>query len=61
MLNIKVEGRPLRIKENEEWFCTLFPNDPDEMPQDFSTYEEAYEYGNEKYGKGNYIVEEPLF
>lgn len=44
---------------NEEWFCTVFPNDPDEMPQDFSTYREAIEYGNEMLGEGNYTIESP--
>lgn len=26
---------------------TVFPNDPDEMPQDFETYAEAKAYGEE--------------
>ena len=26
---------------------TVFPNDPDRLPQDFPTYEEAKEYGDE--------------
>lgn len=38
-----------------EWFCTVFPNDPDEMPQDF----EAKEYGVEMFGEGNYTIESP--
>ena len=45
---------------NEEWFCTVFPNVLDEMPQDFSTYREAREYGNEMFGEGNYIIETPF-
>lgn len=24
-----------------DWFCTVFPNDPSEMPQDFPSYEAA--------------------
>lgn len=34
-----------------EWFCTVFPYDPDEMPQDFESYAEAKEYGDEMFGK----------
>lgn len=44
---------------NEEWFCTVFPDDSDEMPQDFPSYEEAMEYGDEIFGKGNYTIESP--
>ena len=32
-----------------DWFCTVFPNDPSEMPQDFPSYEAAKEYGNEMF------------
>ena len=35
-----------------EWFCTVFPNDLDEMPQDFESYVEAKEYGDEMFGEG---------
>lgn len=42
-----------------EWFCTVFPNAPDEMPQDFQSYDEAREYGDEMFGKGNYTIESP--
>ena len=42
----------------DDWFCTVFPNDPDEMPQDFPSYE-AKEYGNEMFGEGNYTIESP--
>ncbi len=42
-----------------EWFCTVFPHDPDEMPQDFQSYNEAMEYGYEMFGKGNYTIESP--
>lgn len=34
-----------------EWFCTVFPNDIDEMPQDFESYVEANKYGAEMFGK----------
>lgn len=44
----------------EERFCTIFPHDPDEMPQDFPTYKEAIEYGNEIFGEGNYEIESPF-
>ena len=44
-----------------EWFCTVFPNDENEMPQDFPSYEKAKEYGNEMFDKGNYTIEAPLF
>lgn len=39
---------------------TVFPKDPDEMPQDFDTYEEAQLYGIEKFGHGNFIIASPL-
>lgn len=42
-----------------EWFCTVFPNDNDELPQDFESYAEANEYGVEMFGEGNYTVESP--
>ena len=40
-----------------EWFCTVFPNDLDEMPQDFESYAEAKEYGDEMFGESNYTIE----
>ena len=40
-----------------EWFCTVFPNDLDEMAQDFESYVEAKEYGDEMFGEGNYTIE----
>lgn len=40
-------------------FYTVFPNDKNEMPQDFSSYKEAEEYGNEEFGVGNYTIESP--
>lgn len=46
-------------KKMNEWFCTVFPYDPDEMPQDFESYAEAKEYGDKMFGKGNYILESP--
>lgn len=49
-----------KVVEKEEWFCTVFPNNPDEMPQDFSSYEEAMDYGNEMFGEGNYTIESPF-
>ena len=57
MENISIYGAKI-IQEND-WFCTVFPNDPDEMPQDFSSYEEAEEYGENKFGKGAYTIESP--
>lgn len=46
-----------------EWFCTVFPNDLDEMPQDFESYVEVKEYKG-KVGKETYIcelnIEKPL-
>lgn len=56
MLNITVEGNPLVIKDTETAY-TVFPDDPDEMPQEFESYCDAEEYGNERFGKGNYIIE----
>lgn len=35
---------------------TVFPNDPDRLPQDFPTYKEAKEYGDENEPSG-YIIE----
>lgn len=40
-------------------FCTVFPNDLDEMPQDFESYAEAKEYGDEMFGESNYTIESP--
>ena len=48
-----------------EWFCTVFPNDPDEMPQDFESYveansrDEALKRVEEEYWKNpnNYVLE----
>lgn len=42
-----------------EWFCTIFPKDPEEMPQDFPTWQEAEEYSKEMFGEGNYTIESP--
>lgn len=42
-----------------EWFCTVFPNGSDEMPQDFESYAEAKEYGDEMFGESNYTIESP--
>lgn len=42
-----------------EWFGTVFPNDPDETPQDFTSYEAAKEYGEKMFGEGNYTIESP--
>lgn len=39
---------------------TVFPNDPDEMPQDFETKSEAIKYGNEQFGEGEYTIESPI-
>lgn len=44
-----------------EYFVTVFPNDPEEMPQDFPTFEEAQEYGDEMFGAGNYRIESPFW
>ncbi len=33
---------------------TVFPKDESEMPQDFPSYKEAKEYGDEWLGEGNY-------
>ena len=48
-----------REKKMNEWFCTVFPNDLDEMPQDFESYVEAKEYGDEMFGEGDYTIESP--
>lgn len=36
---------------------TVFPKDNDKMPQDFSSYSDAKEYGDDEFGEGNYTVE----
>ena len=46
-----------RERKMNEWFCTVFPNDLDEMPQDFESYAEAKEYGDEMFGESNYTIE----
>lgn len=49
-----------RIVEEKERFYTVFPKEPNEMPQDFPTYSEAREYGDEKFGRDNYVIESPF-
>lgn len=44
----------------KEIFWTVFPNDNNEVPQDFETYEDAVEYGNEQFGEGNYEISSPF-
>lgn len=46
---------------SSDWFCTVFPNDPNEMPQDFPTYQAAKEYGDDMFGEGNYTIETPCW
>jgi hypothetical protein len=36
---------------------TVFPKQEGEMPQDFPTYLDAQEYGDEEFGRGNYTIE----
>lgn len=36
---------------------TVFPKDKEEMPQDFSDYQDAKNYGDEEFGPGNYEIE----
>ena len=43
--------------ECSKYFYTVFPNDPHEMPQDFGMRAEAEEYGDEMFGRGNYVIE----
>lgn len=43
-----------------EEFVTCFPLNPEELPQDFQTYAEAKQYGDEKYGEGGYTIESPF-
>ena len=47
------------VAEGNECFCTVFPNDSDEMAQDFPSFSEAKEYGDEMFGAGNYTIESP--
>lgn len=35
---------------------TVFPNDESYPPQDFPTYKDAEDYGNEEFGKGRYAI-----
>lgn len=39
---------------------TVFPKDKSELPQDFSTYEEAVAYGTECFGKDGYVIESTI-
>lgn len=39
-------------------YC-VFPHDPSEMPQEFTDYNEAKEYGDDIFGPGNYEIECP--
>ncbi len=39
---------------------TVFPSDPNEIPQDFDTYYEAREYGEKHFGSGKYTIESPI-
>ena len=43
----------------DDWFCTVFPNDPDEPPSDFDSYDDALEFALENYGEGNFTIESP--
>lgn len=36
---------------------TVFPKDDAYLPQDFSTYKEAEEYGNEEFGEAGYEIQ----
>ncbi len=36
---------------------TVFPKGKGETPQDFPTYLDAEEYGDEEFGEGNYTIE----
>ena len=47
------------FERRERMVCTVFPNDLDEMPQDFESYAEAKEYGDEMFGESNYTIESP--
>ena len=46
---------------DENGDCTLQAKIPSdwEMPQDFESYVEAKEYGDEMFGEYNYIIESP--
>ena len=46
-------------ESGKDSFVTMFPNDPNEMPQDVPTYEQAKRYGDEYFGTGNYTIESP--
>lgn len=60
MLNITVEGKGLIVNPNAETIFTVFPNNENEMPQDFETYEKAEEYANTEFGVGNYQIAKTL-
>lgn len=36
---------------------TVFPHDKNSLPQDFQTYADAQEYGNEAFGPNQYEIE----
>lgn len=41
----------------DEKIYTVSPIDQDELSADFSTYQEAQEYGDQIFGQGNYKIE----
>ena len=44
-------------KEKNGMIYTVFPKDESYPPQDFPTYAEAEEYGDERFGEDGYVIE----
>ncbi len=56
---LKIIEEPGEFGFIDEHFYTVFPKDPDKLPQDFPTYEEAKQFADAEYGAGNYEIESP--
>lgn len=51
------DGRKKFFDRRRRMIYTVFPKQEGEMPQDFPTYSDAQEYGDEEFGRGNYTIE----
>ena len=53
----KFRSELINRKRGNNMIYTVFPKDKDELPQDFSTQEEAVAYGIEYFGESGYVIE----
>lgn len=49
----------LKESKKEEKIFTVFPDDKNELPQDFPTFEEAKAFAVKEFGKGKYTIQSP--